>query len=432
MGHQEGRLRTLYLLTLTQALSLLGSRMAAVAVGLWVYARTGQATPLLLAAFFAELPVLALGGLAGILADRVDRRWVLVLGDAGQALGTVALLASVLAGEFRLWHLYAASGLQGLFVAVQAPAASAVVGSLAPPARRDRMNGLREMSYPLAGTAAPALAGLLYGVLGLPGVLAVDLATFVVAVGVVSALAIPQPEPSREGASPGAVRRDLLSGLRHLRDRRGLLELTLGIGLVYWLINGPLDLAIPYLTRLVHDERTVGLLLAAMNLGALAGGAAVAMAPRIRRRVPLILLGFALHGAMFVFLGLSRGEAALASPGVLGAVLFALMLPLAAIGALYSTVVQGTTPPDLQGRVFAAAGQWFVLGTPLSFLLTGLLVDRVLEPAASGDAWRWVAPVVGREAGAGMALLLVVVGLLILVATAALALQPAVRRLEEG
>ena len=124
MGHQEGRLRTLYLLTLTQALSLLGSRMAAVAVGLWVYARTGQATPLLLAAFFAELPVLALGGLAGILADRVDRRWVLVLGDAGQALGTVALLASVLAGEFRLWHLYAASGLQGLFVAVQAPAAS--------------------------------------------------------------------------------------------------------------------------------------------------------------------------------------------------------------------------------------------------------------------------------------------------------------------
>ena len=211
-----------------------------------------------------------------------------------------------------------------------------------------------------------------------------------------------------------------------------MLDQTLGIGLVYWLINGPLDLAIPYLTRLVHDERTVGLLLAAMNLGALAGGAAVAMAPRIRRRVPLILLGFALHGAMFVFLGLSRGEAALASPGVLGAVLFALMLPLTAIGALYSTVVQGTTPPDLQGRVFAAAGQWFVLGTPLSFLLTGLLVDRVLEPAASGDAWRWVAPVVGREAGAGMALLLVVVGLLILVATAALALQPAVRRLEEG
>lgn len=109
-------MRTLYVLTLTQALSLLGSRMSAVAVGLWVFARTGEATPLLLAAFFAELPLLLVGGLAGWLADRYDRRLVLVVGDAGQALGTAVLLASVLSGGFRLWHLYAASGLQGVFM----------------------------------------------------------------------------------------------------------------------------------------------------------------------------------------------------------------------------------------------------------------------------------------------------------------------------
>ena len=423
-------MRTLYVLTLTQALSLLGSRMSAVAVGLWVFARTGEATPLLLAAFFAELPLLLVGGLAGWLADRYDRRLVLVVGDAGQALGTAVLLASVLSGGFRLWHLYAASGLQGVFAAVQAPAASAVVGSLAPPGRRDRANGLREMSHPLAGAAAPALAGLLYAALGLPGVLAVDLATFLVAVSVVSSLAIPRPAPSTGAVRPGTLWREILGGLAYLRARRGLLELTAAIALVFWLINGPLGLAIPYLSLLGRDERTVGLLLAALEAGALAGGAAVAASPPIRRRSPLIVGGLALHGGMLVLLGLTRGADALAAPGVLAVTLFVLMFPLPAIGALYASLVQGQVPTGLQGRVFAASGQLFVLGTPLSFLATGFLADRVLEPAVASGAWRFAAPLVGRGEGAGMALLLVAVGLAVLAVAAAAALRRPVRRLE--
>jgi hypothetical protein len=70
--------------------------MTSIGVGLWLFQRTGVTTPLLLAAFFAELPGMLGGSLAGVLVDRWERRQVLILADAGQAVVTILLLASVL------------------------------------------------------------------------------------------------------------------------------------------------------------------------------------------------------------------------------------------------------------------------------------------------------------------------------------------------
>jgi hypothetical protein len=70
--------RTFAILLLTQTLSFIGSRMTSVALGLWLYQRTGRTTPLLLTTFFAELPGLLAGGLAGVLVDRWDRKHVLI------------------------------------------------------------------------------------------------------------------------------------------------------------------------------------------------------------------------------------------------------------------------------------------------------------------------------------------------------------------
>jgi MFS transporter, DHA3 family, macrolide efflux protein len=92
--------------------------------------------------------------------------------------------------------------------------------------------------------------------------------------------------------------------------------------------------------------------------------------------------------------------------------------------------LQTKTPPDLQGRVFAITGQLFMLATPFSFLLTGFLVDHLLEPAVRSNEWAWVAPVVGQEAGAGMGLLMVAVGLIILGLTCLIAVLPSIRGLE--
>src|SRR5690606_27567765 len=73
--------RSFYVLMVTQVLSLIGSSMTSIAVAIRIFAETGEATPILLAGFFTALPMMVAGSLAGVLVDRWERRWVLVLCD---------------------------------------------------------------------------------------------------------------------------------------------------------------------------------------------------------------------------------------------------------------------------------------------------------------------------------------------------------------
>src|SRR5690606_36424183 len=97
-------LRTFYFLVITQTLSIIGSRMTGVALGIRVYTETGNAAPLLLFSFFNELPAMLGSSFAGVFVDRWNRKRVLVLSDSGQALGSLLLLISFSTVQFQLWH----------------------------------------------------------------------------------------------------------------------------------------------------------------------------------------------------------------------------------------------------------------------------------------------------------------------------------------
>lgn len=415
-----------YILLVTQAVSLVGSRMTAVALGIWVFTETKAATPLLLASFFAELPGMLAGGLAGVLVDRWDRRWVMVLADAGQAVGTVFLLWSFSAGRFQLWHLYLVSLVQGIFATLQGPAQNSVVTVLVPEANRERANGVREMVFPFASILAPVLSGFLYVWVGVTGVIVVDLATFGIAVGVVAMIQIPRPPQSELGMiGQGSVLGELRAALRFLLGRPALLYYLLYAGFINFMLNGPLELTIPYLLLVSGDERLLGAVLGIMALGAFTGGLLISLFGHVRPRMTFILTGLTLCGVMFLFYGTAR------NPWVLGLVLFLLLLPLPVWGALEKSLLQVKVPADLQGRVFALYEQLALLASTSSFLLTGILVDRILEPAVGMPGWGVVSGLVGNSPGAGIGLLQVVTGLLILLVTVLMWSWPLIRRMEE-
>ncbi|MEZ4669635.1 MAG: MFS transporter [Anaerolineae bacterium] len=404
-------LRPFYLLVITQTLSLIGSRMTSIAVGIRVTLETGQAAPLLLVAFFNELPPMLLGSAAGVLIDRWPRKWVMVLADAGQAVGSLLLLASFLSGAFQLWHLYAVSLMQGVFAMFQAPAQDAVTTVLVNDAQRDRANALKQMSFPLAGVIAPAVTGLLYPLIQISGIIAIDMLTFVIAVGVVARMRIPQPPASTENQqAAGGFWRELRGGLAYLWERRALLWLVLYFTIINFLLNGPLGLNIPYLLRITGSETQTGLILTAESLGALAGGAAIVMRGG-RRRMHIILPSFLLTGAMFILYGTSR------TPLLLAVSLFLLLFTLPLTWGLYTSLLQVKTPADMQGRMFSLTGQLGFAASTTSFLLTGPLVDNVIEPATSAP-------------GLGIGALLVGVGVVILILTAIMFTLKSVRDIE--
>ena len=399
--------------------------MTSIGVGIWVFTETGQTTPLLLTSFFNELPGMLAGSLAGVVVDRWDRRRVMILADIGQAAGSLLLMVSFLSGRFEVWHLYAVAFLQGIFSGFQGPAERAATTMLVPEAYRERANALKETSFPLAGVLAPVLSGLLYTVVGIAGIILVDLTTFLVAVVFLLFIHIPHPEPSEHGlAALGGFWKEALGALRYVTSRRALWRFMLFTAFINFMLNGPLDLTLPYLILLTDSEKIAGSIIGLTSLGAFAGAALVAAWGGTRPRMRTIVAGLLITGLMFIFYGVLR------TPLSISVVLFILFMNLPIVQTMYISILQVKSPPDLQGRIFALNDQLGFIGSTTSFAITGYLVDHVIHPSVGTRAWAVVQPFVGKEAGAGIGLVEVVTGLIILTATLIVFASVHIRELE--
>jgi MFS family permease len=419
--------RTYYILLVTETVSLVGSLVSYLAVSISVFRQTGHATPLALVEVFAALPVILAGGLAGALADRFDRRGVMLAANLGFVVCSGLLLASFAFGAFRLWHLYALSFASALFAALQRPAFQASVAMLIPEDRRDRANALGQITGPVARVIAPAIAGLLFAAIGVVGVIAVDIATFLAAIAVLVFVRIPQPDRTDEGrALEAPVWRQAFDGFRYLVGHRVLLAFCGYNAVAAFLVGGVLVLGTPYVLARTGSEAQFGLVLSALNVGAVAGALAMSAWDGARRRVQTVFLGMVVHGVFLAVAGIGQGAISLA------VAFFAAMFTIPIVGAATQSIFQAKVAPDLQGRVFAAIGQVNGLLAPLAYLVAGPLADGAFEPARRLPTWRAVAWAVGDGPGAGIGLMFVIGGVL----TAGLSLSvyaaPAMRRMEAG
>ncbi|QPC82626.1 MFS transporter [Phototrophicus methaneseepsis] len=419
---------TFYTLTITQILSLIGSSMTSLAFGIWLFTETGDSTPVLLASFFVMLPQALIGSFGGVIADRWPRRMVMFLSDTGQAAGTIFLLISFLSGSFQLWHLYAVAFIQGLLGMLQRPAMDASITLMVPDAHRDRANTLRQMSGPIAGIIAPVLTGFFYAIVGIVGIIFIDLATFMIAIVALWYVHIPEPpEHVSSGASQKAkptFLQDAKVAFEFLWQTRVLLWLMVYAAALNFFLAGCINLATPYIMTLTGSEELLGILLGIMNLGMVAGGIVMFIWGGTRPRIHGIMGGLLFRAFWLMVYGIAR------TPFTLGLALFFLLSTNALVDGSVMSMMQLKVPPHLQGRVFALMFQMMFIATPLSLLVTGFAVDTIFEPAVGTPMWGFVAPLVGSEAGAGMGLFILLNGLCIFVLTLFVYLLPQIRHSE--
>lgn len=420
-------IRTYYALLVTETVSLVGSMVSALAVSIAVFRQTGQATPLALVTFFSITPMIVVGGVAGALADRFDRRIMMLIANAGFAVCSGLLLLSFVSGAFRLWHLYALSFASGLFAALQGPAFQASVTVLVPDEHRDRANALGQLTGPTARAVTPAIAGLLFAAIGVAGAIILDIATFAVAIAVLLAVRIPRPAATDEGrARQGSIWRQAFDGFRYLAARPALLGLSAYNSVVAFLVFGVLVLGTPYVLARTGSEAMLGFVLSALNIGAIAGALTMSAWGGTRPRIHTVLLGRIIAGVFLALAGLGR------SPLMLAAIFFVFVFTRPMTDAATASIYQAKIAPDLQGRVFAAIGQISALLTPLACLAAGPLADGVFEPARRLPAWRAVAWAVGDGPGAGIGLMFMIGGVLTALLSLAVYASPAIRHMESA
>lgn len=409
-----------------QVVSTLGSSLTGFALGVWVFQRTGSATRFALIALVTTLPGILLAPFAGALVDRWDRRKAMILGDAGAGCTTLILALLFWHGQLELWHIYPLLALGSVFGTLQWPAFTAATTLLVPRDQLGRAAGLTQMGNAVAELAAPVLAGALVVSIGLQGVVLIDFATFLVAVATLLSVRVPRAAATAEGeAGRGSLLREAASGWSYIRQRPGLLSL-LGLLAAINLSMGMMQVLLAPMVLSFASAAVLGRVASAAGLGMLAGSLLMSAWGGPSRRVSGILLFLFLQGVMLMVGGLRPSALLIAAAGFV--FLFAAPIVLGSSQALW----QSKVPPDLQGRVFAVRRMvaWSTL--PLGYLLAGPLADRVFEPllAADGALAGSAGRLIGVGKGRGIALLLIVLGLVVATTVAVFSRYPRLRRLE--
>ncbi len=423
-GLQRGPpgMRGFLLIWLGQAASRLGSSIVTFGLTIWAWQETGQATALALVGFFTFVPTLLVSPLAGVLVDRWNRKWTMLLSDAGSALAALVILILFNAEALEVWHLYLLGAWSGMVSAFQFPAFSAAITTLLPKEHYARAGGMRALLNALANIGGPALAGILLAFSSLATLLVFELVTFFVAMLTLLLVYIPSPAKDEVEEGPAHVWGKITYGFRYLAARRSLLGLTLtftGVNLSTML--GVTVLSAMVLARSGNDEALLGGVRAALGLGGLTGGLFIGLWGGPKRKVYGVLLG-ALGGSVALMgLGVAQGFWGWAVAA------FSAFFFFPMLDAFSSAIYQRKVPAAVQGRFFSAGRVISHTGTTLAYLVAGPLADEVFEPAMQPDgrlvdAFGWL---VGVGPGAGMALMFVLAGLLSVgVSVAALFCKP--------
>jgi DHA3 family macrolide efflux protein-like MFS transporter len=398
-----------------QAVSILASGMTGFALSIWVFQQTRSATSLGIMQTAFTLPYLLIIPIAGVLVDRYNRKLMMMVSDLTAGLGSLTILILLSTGHLQIWHFYLVNILIGLGNAFQWPAYSAAISTMVPKEHYGRANGL--MSFVQAGPSAvaPLLAGALLPLIGLKGILLIDIATFVLAIGALLMVHVPQPAQTVEGqAGKGNLLQEAAFGFKYIFKRPSLLGFVIMLFFGNLFLGFPNSVQIPLvLLRTGNNSVILGAVETAGALSWTLGSIIMSAWGGPKRRIHGVLLGwtfYCLAGNLVFGLGRSLGVWA---PAIL----------LGGIGssigvATSQSLLQVKVAPDVQGRVFSARRMltWF----PDTFtpILGGMLADYIMEPAMQNGTWvaKLFGWMVGTDPGSGMAVMMVIFGIMTILA----------------
>jgi DHA3 family macrolide efflux protein-like MFS transporter len=396
---------------LGQFVSLLGTGMTGFALTIWAWQTTGSATALALVGLFQFAPTVLMSPIAGALVDRWNRKLVMMLSDLAAGLSTVVVLILMATGRLEIWHLYVTGAFSGLFQSFQFPAYSAAVTMMLQKEQYARANGMIGLAGSASNIMAPVAAGIFLGYIGTTGIMAFDIVTFMVAIGALLLVHIPQP-PSKgpgQGERPSLLK-DSVFGFRYIYERPSLL----GLQLVFFSINLIISLSFPLLAPMIlsrtnNDTLILGSVQSAFGVGGVVGGVLMSVWGGPKRRVHGVLMGMAASSLLGVLMiGLSRG------PLIWAFGAFANMCFISFVNGSNQAIWQAKVPPEVQGRVFATRRLIAQITAPIGMALAGPLADWIFGPAmmpggALAPTFGWL---VGTGPGTGISLIFVIAGLI--------------------
>jgi len=421
---QEKHFRRFLIIWSGQLFSAIGSGLTAFALGVFVFQKTQSATSYSLVILFSFLPTFILLPFGGVLADRLERKKMMIVGDAGAITGILFILLVMLWGSLDLWHIYLGVAISSVFAAIHNPAYKAAVTDLVTEKLYSQASGLIQLAGSAQYLISPIAAGFLISFFDIKVVLIIDILTFLFAVAVMFMIA------KQDAVTPKHERQrffhDINDAFQYLLSQKGVLWLVLLTSMVCFFIALFQSLFGPMMLTLT-DSKTLGIALSVSASGMLVSSLFIGIYGINKSKVFSLSLSLALAGLFYALVGLSTTVLLI----IIFCFLFFCTLPF--VNTTLEVLIRKNIDNQKQGRVWSLVYAISQVGYILAFGSAGFLADHLFNPLfyPDGALSQTAGIIIGIGQGRGIGFLFFLSGLLVSILALIIGRVQQIRALEQ-
>ncbi|MFM2023459.1 MAG: hypothetical protein RIR89_851 [Actinomycetota bacterium] len=354
-----------------QTVTTFGSYLVQYAIMWHLTLTTKSGLVLALAAIFGFLPQAIVSIFAGVWADRVNRKMMIIVSDSAIALATLGLALLMLSGMDDLWLIYLVMAVRSVGAGVQMPAISALLPQIVPNEKLMQINGINSSIQSSLGLLAPIAAAAVYANMSIVAIFFIDFVTAVIGLSLLALVSVPTLARALDADKPSYFT-DLKDGISYIFSHELVRWVMAIFGIVFLLIVAPSNLSPLMLVRTFGSEVwMLTVLELSFGIGMVAGGALMAILAAKLNRIWAIIGTSIIFGLLAIAMGFTTNLILFFS------LFFFIGLAVPAFSTSAMTLLQETVEPERQGRVFGFVGIVMSVAMPLGMAALGPLADVV-------------------------------------------------------
>lgn len=368
------------LLWLGELISSVGGGLTSFGLGVYIFQKTGSASSMALITLLGFIPTLLLSVPAGVLADKYDRRLLMILGDGLSAFGVVFILICMLSGGASLFQICVGVFISAIFSSLLEPSYRATITDLLTKEEFSKASGLVSLAGSSRYLLSPIIAGFLLSISSINTILIIDICTFFLTI--TTTLIVRKNIKTKQVKNDQKFFNSLKEGWNTIRSNKGIFTLVL-ISSVITLFMGAFQILVEPLVLSFTSSKILGITETICACGMLVSGIILGIFGIKKNYIKVLSIALALAG-LFIF-GFGLFENII--PITIFGFLFFAMLPFANNSLDYLT--RTNIPDELQGRVWGLIGFISQLGYVVAYALSGVSADalgKVVGSVGRGSA----------------------------------------------
>lgn len=397
-------MKNFYKLWLGELISSIGSGMTAFALSVYVYKKTGSVSYVSLITLLSFMPSIVLSPIGGLLADRYDRRLLMIIGDLFSGLGLVYILWSIQAGEKSIVPIFVGITFSSIFTSLLEPSYRATLTDILEEENYAKASGLIQVAGSAKYLISPVIAGMILSVADIRVILLLDILTFIT-----TCLMIFLVRKSMNSETQNYKKdsfKGLLEGLFIIKENRGVYFLVIIMFFVCFFM-GFIQILIRPMILALSSVKTAGIMESLCAVGLLIGSLWIGIAGIKKNYSKILAVACFFCGIFMSMTGVNENL------NIIGISTFLFFSTLPFMNSCADVLVRVSIPNELQGRVWGLISLITQMGTVAAYIISGIMADYIFEPMfnKNGLLVKNIGIIIGTGKGRGIGFMLILSGM---------------------